>query len=648
MTELSPDKEIAQPGPYDKAVLLSASTHIRLLRISPSSETAADDSAEGHFSAPIVGEFKTVSISEPPAYSALSYTWGGSNKTHQIRLGSDEQLGITESLDTAMRYVRKRDISETLWIDQICINQADLAEKNGQISLMGSIYGKAEQVLVWLGPSSDDSDRVMDILERVGQEARDIGFGELHRRADFEALRHVLSGEDPNDPLTTRWQALLKRNRPDYIRCVDAMSAWIRRPWFKRVWVLQEFCLGRDTVFICGTKRVDADLAMLGDHAFYLSIATDANITTAMQFKLKKLLRSPTAKFFSARARRRAHDEQRSHKTGDSLFELLKRLYVDQEMLATEERDRIFSVLGLATDDVGIRPDYTDPDYPRLLRRTARAILEHNGPAVLSFSQFPKSVEGLPSWVPDWRSNLAPSYYEVVPHAHQHVFQAAGSTELRLEITDDDAVLALEGFVVDTVEESAGPWYQDATPTSYIGSLLYLSSIKLLCLLSAAKAHPIYGSEARRKEAIWRVPIGDLYRPNGTLLRATSDVASTYQDFVFLREYFEQIKISMPPEEKDALRGEWTAKFTAAQPYITCMKTMDRKRPYMTAKGYVGMGPLATQPGDLVVVFLGSRIPHVLRPRSDSTFNFLGEAYCDGIMDGELAGKLPTQKFCLT
>lgn len=38
-----------------------------------------------------------------------------------------------------------------LWIDAICINQHDLAEKARQIPLMTRIYSTAARVLVWLG-----------------------------------------------------------------------------------------------------------------------------------------------------------------------------------------------------------------------------------------------------------------------------------------------------------------------------------------------------------------------------------------------------------------------------------------------------------------------------------------------------------------
>lgn len=38
-----------------------------------------------------------------------------------------------------------------IWIDAICINQSDQRERGEQILYMFTIYGKADEVMVWLG-----------------------------------------------------------------------------------------------------------------------------------------------------------------------------------------------------------------------------------------------------------------------------------------------------------------------------------------------------------------------------------------------------------------------------------------------------------------------------------------------------------------
>lgn len=49
-----------------------------------------------------------------------------------------------------------------IWIGAVCINQGDDAEKAHQVQKMSSIYSLAEEVIVWLGLASDDSDLAVE------------------------------------------------------------------------------------------------------------------------------------------------------------------------------------------------------------------------------------------------------------------------------------------------------------------------------------------------------------------------------------------------------------------------------------------------------------------------------------------------------
>jgi hypothetical protein len=67
----------------------------------------------------------------------------------------------------------------------------------------------------------------------------------------------------------------------------------------------------------------------------------------------------------------------------------------------------------------------------------------------------------------------------------------------------------------------------------------------------------------------------------------------------------------------------------------------------LTAKGMMGLAPLRTEVGDVVTVLEGGYVPFILRPRvqkeggdgegsETGTFEFVGEAYVHGIMNGEV------------
>ena len=42
-----------------------------------------------------------------------------------------------------------------LWVDGLCINQNDRAEKNAKVQIMGEIYRQAANVNIWLGKPYD-------------------------------------------------------------------------------------------------------------------------------------------------------------------------------------------------------------------------------------------------------------------------------------------------------------------------------------------------------------------------------------------------------------------------------------------------------------------------------------------------------------
>jgi Heterokaryon incompatibility protein (HET) len=87
---------------------------------------------------------------EKPKYEALSYTWGDHPASEKILIGGAQFL-VGPNLLQALHHLKYGQKARVLWIDAICINQADIHEKNKQISFMPYIYTRAQCVLVWLG-----------------------------------------------------------------------------------------------------------------------------------------------------------------------------------------------------------------------------------------------------------------------------------------------------------------------------------------------------------------------------------------------------------------------------------------------------------------------------------------------------------------
>lgn len=89
-------------------------------------------------------------------YDALSYVWGPPG---DIKITcSGQQISIGPNCEAALRHLRSRARKTALFVDAICIDQANDVEKDEQIKLMGDVYLYAKRVLIWLGPGSPRTD----------------------------------------------------------------------------------------------------------------------------------------------------------------------------------------------------------------------------------------------------------------------------------------------------------------------------------------------------------------------------------------------------------------------------------------------------------------------------------------------------------
>lgn len=71
-----------------------------------------------------------VSLDGAPPYNALSYAWGDpSDPTFQIAL-NERAFTIRKNLWEALNRLQSESQELMIWIDAICINQSDLAERS--------------------------------------------------------------------------------------------------------------------------------------------------------------------------------------------------------------------------------------------------------------------------------------------------------------------------------------------------------------------------------------------------------------------------------------------------------------------------------------------------------------------------------------
>jgi hypothetical protein len=175
---------------------------IRLLVLYPGK---AKDPLRGHL---ITNRFHEESFQK--RYEALSYVWGDSAHRNSMIL-NDEPFAINQNLYAALQHLRSKSSNRTLWIDAICINQADESERDRQVSLMGDIYACAENVVNWLGPPTSNTALGLKLLAFL--------FGD----------EDISSGAP--------WENC----KPSVLRA--GLQDILQRDYFKRIWVVQESAL---------------------------------------------------------------------------------------------------------------------------------------------------------------------------------------------------------------------------------------------------------------------------------------------------------------------------------------------------------------------------------------------------------------------
>jgi hypothetical protein len=134
-------------------------------------------------------------------YDALSYVWGNPDEKRSIFIHK-HSFDVTVNLHAALSHLRNHSIERILWIDAICINQANQEEKQYQIQSMANIYGRANRVIVWLGEAAHDSDLALEEI-RVSRDKK-------------------------------------PTNSPDSERIQQAVLALLQRSWFRRIWVCEQ------------------------------------------------------------------------------------------------------------------------------------------------------------------------------------------------------------------------------------------------------------------------------------------------------------------------------------------------------------------------------------------------------------------------
>jgi hypothetical protein len=621
---------------------------IRLLQVRP-----------GNTLSTISCDFLYVDLGSAKDYTALSYTWGTAEPSIPIQLHGKVAL-VSENLYLALLHLRKRGVT-LIWVDALCINQDDLAERARQVSYMEEVYRRASLVWVWLGDGDESSELAFDELHGLGQ----------HLDWDEAVPQEYLVKELGRHP--QRWRAI---------------SELLYRPWFRRMWIIQEILSARRAMMICGKDIINADLFL---KLVYSMLRADI---------LKQVLAfHPNRHELSGGPLRVAHDQlsflvEAKYEMTDFVARhkfkktLLNFMAETRWAEATNPSDKIYGIFSLASDAGSLsywhsdgekrsarRPfkiDYTLTKEEVFINITKAIICTSRSLEILRFAKYePNSTSNLPSWVADWANPTPHAVHNYMPlepidanksRPWRPLPRAPEASEdphlwnaIAHEITNrcgahfdigHDNTLTIKGIHVDTIKTlssdtipqdpdlfSSDPQNVNATEqfTKWHHHLELLKIWSEECVRHAETCDP-YPTGQSISSALWSVLNGYDAR---TMDQVPHGCVALPRAIEHLQRAVGVIEKHIRSEHVDALSGIMQA--AALSNFIQHLSRLPKmsvtcfaQKFATTQKRYMGIVPAGAKVGDLICVMYGCEAPVVLRSCEGACFRLVGHGKVHG------------------
>jgi hypothetical protein len=340
------------------------------------------------------------SLDDRPEYVALSYVWGDPKDTRPIRV-NERDVQVTKNLADALLQLQQDERVLFLWVDALCINQADDEEKSVQVQKMGQIFSAAGQVVGWLGIGSEEDRAAMRMLKLMSGIASSV-----HIRHISDPAHWGMSAKQQSKVIRTIIRPLCADPRT-YKGAIASILHFMGNPYWERIWIIQEINMATSAALLCGSIHImwDTVTAALG----VLEWLNFSRIT--MAFENDSLLMTelfspmqPHAIQLPAAVRLHATFEL-SDRTGVALDNMLKSTCYNQDLQCAVPHDRIYALLGLMTaeDRESVKVDYHLP-YTELCTEVTVRLLQQFGPSILMYCepQGQASQKDLPTWAVDW------------------------------------------------------------------------------------------------------------------------------------------------------------------------------------------------------------------------------------------------------
>ncbi|KAK5209231.1 hypothetical protein LTR41_004766 [Exophiala xenobiotica] len=583
---------------------------------------------------------------------------------------NQQRFACTANLEIALRAVRREDIDLWLWVDALCINQGDLEERAYQVSIMSEIFEKASGVVIWLGFTQEEmiaASYIRALAHASKNVPEDANIDRSSRVAgDIPLIRKMLF-----DGTFSANGRTLERSH-----VLQKISEFFDKPWFRRVWVLQEvWCAGKDVVAMCGPRMfVPWSEILFAD--MYLTVA----------FSLLKTriggLKSPWRNF---EKRAESQDASTQRLPILELFEA-----VCQNFEASDPRDKLFGLLimGKETHDIRNLPDLIRPNYGKstaevFIDFTRWCIQQDQSLAVLGYSTFmrqPTTPGTEADALPSWSLSDNPAFAGIgTKLSTTSEFRTCADTRVDMELVNnnpDARLLPLRGYRLDTVshanelffhirfDQDNDLYLMNNTNTWYTGAgggLHWLwKSARGRNGNEARYCEPVEGSDLCTCQEILNHILlvmtgggmqehGDCDHING--IHRTRWLAPTDLYPMFAAHYVKHggetgdVKMENFCEHVREILLPLVDTGNADKLSELLLKA-SRRSLFTTKNGRVGLCPPGTRVDDVVVALFGGKAPFVLRPQSaddgadTQTWEFIGECFLLDVMRGEAVDRL--------
>ena len=616
-------------------------------------------------------------------YEALSYAWEGQTPD-RVLMCNGKKLMVTANCEAALYQLRYRTKSRPLWIDSICINQNLDIEKSQQVQMMGDIYRQARRVIVWLGEGGPDIGLVFAHLSLFEKLEKIPSYPVKKILQQKLALRIDKIQQLSDEGISELPRVGLFVQVPQDRVLQDVFS----RTWFKRMWTLQEVILARECMVQCGSATLPWDI-LCGLDGYFMSAGKETRVDGPAQIhrELDRRLSHARGQSYNADQDVRISSLLRSTQ-GKEVTDPRDRIYALYG---------IFNSFGVNLPPPDYSKDivqvFRETTVKAIAEDKSLTVLYHARGASQKLdlpSWVPDWNDSSPPWSPMnffFRpSGESPVIFELL-HDGKHlclwgkiidtVDVCTPTLEAATFMEDNQPTgpqAMLEGIrwmaelvkaIRQWVELALGSSPYDshgATFMSLLSAFLY-SDLPLeeymdefaiwLCILLSGRTNANGEEDKAHLFHAWlldsigappppRVQPTPKTAPKGNsqakMTRPRPPDPNNSEDMAAFANFYEfdNLELAELAKSRELEQYRSLGNNKAARAFQSKFIRINRdRRLFVSHTGKTGTGSAAIGHGDQIALFSGARQPFIIRSKGDDTYQFLGPAYVDGVMNGE-------------